>query len=277
MAMIIKNNKDWKIVVVTPAGRERHLSVLRKYIEKEMDKGLIDGWQLWKNTNIQSDVDYLYHMANENPKIEVKEIAGLGSYDGYNICKFFQFAQDDDTIYLRVDDDIVWIEDGAILNLINYRLENREPFIVCANIVNNTVIGRIHQNIGALSKEVGECSGERLDSFAHRDEKFAELTHKTFRELRESSRLWIYHFIVNKLSAYEPFSISCFAFFGKDHFAPAPDEEMWISSYQPNLLSRPNVICGSSLVVHYAYYTQRPFLDSKPEYHDYYKKLSEQL
>ena len=277
MAMITKNGKKWNVVAVTPAGRERHLTVLRKYIEREMDKGIIDGWQLWKNTGVQSDIDYMNRIAVENPLIEVKEIEDLKVFDAYQIHKFFRFAQDDDTIYLRIDDDIVWMADDAVKKLMEYRVENKEAFAVCANIVNNTVVGAIHQNIGAVSTELGKCSGDRLDEFAHRNEGFAELSHSTFRDLKEQSRLWMYVFQPHKLNAYEPFSINCFAFFGKDHFAPAPDEEMWISSYQPSLLSRPCVIFGDALFVHYAYYTQRPHLDTKPEIHNYYLEESKKI
>ncbi len=65
-----KEGKEYKIVVVTPAGRKKYLDIFKKRIYAEMDKGVIDGWQLWQNTVNQEDIDYLASMEAENPKVK---------------------------------------------------------------------------------------------------------------------------------------------------------------------------------------------------------------
>src|ERR1035441_50384 len=123
--------KDYKIVVVTPAGRAQYLDILKKYIYKEMDKGLIDDWQLWYNTGDNNDISYMNGMEIDRPgKVKKYVLDGINGYDAYQIHRFFQFVQNDNTIYLRFDDDIVYIEDRAIEKLIQCRIDNPEPFIV---------------------------------------------------------------------------------------------------------------------------------------------------
>jgi hypothetical protein len=55
--------KGFKINVVTPTGRERYLSIFKKFIYRKIEEGLVDEWQLWENTKYVSDIAYLATMA----------------------------------------------------------------------------------------------------------------------------------------------------------------------------------------------------------------------
>ena len=46
-------------------------------------------------------------------------------------------TEGDGVIYIRLDDDIVFIEENTIPTLIRYRLDNPEPFLVFPIIINN--------------------------------------------------------------------------------------------------------------------------------------------
>lgn len=275
--MITHNGKEWKVCAVTPAGRSRHLAILKKYIYKEMEKGLIDHWQLWKNTGVPEDIAYLEEMARENDKVEVIDL-GLNVYSAYNIHKFYNYTTDEDTVYLRFDDDITWMSPFACETLVKARLDNPEAFIVSANIVNNTLIGWIHQTIGALSTKAGTIKYERFDLIAHTSEAYAELVHQTFIEKVKTSRLSDYFFPLWKMNRYDSFSICCFAYFGLDlQPIDSMDEELWISEIRPRDTGRPNLIVGDSLVVHYGYHTQREKLDQKPYIYEFYETCAKEL
>ncbi len=264
-----KNGKDWRVVALTPAGRKRHLEILKKYIEKSP---FIDSWQLWMNTGNGDDINYMNEIASD--KIEIKRIEGLNEQDNFSICKFFQYAQDEDTIYIRFDDDIVFIEDNAIENLLKARLDNPEPFVVFANIVNNALISVIHQRIGALGMEMGEAPRDRFGHLNHRNPEFAKFIHNNFVEKYKNGKLEEYIFPNETISDYNTFSINCFAFFGKDmKETPERDEELWISQKRPEELKRPNMICGNALVVHYAFFPQRNELDNGTGLLNFYKNL----
>src|SRR5580704_14042097 len=98
-----KNGKEYKIVICTPAGREKYLSIFKKYIYRKMKEGLVEGWQLWQNTLNQPDIDYIASMVAENSLVQSFTIPDLTDRyektDTFRTCEFFVNAQDDDTIY----------------------------------------------------------------------------------------------------------------------------------------------------------------------------------
>ena len=52
------------------------------------------------------------------------------------------------------------------------------------------------------------------------------------------------------------------------------DEEMWLSQEKPAESGRPCVIYGEALFVHFAFYTQRPLLETHSTYLDEYVALA---
>lgn len=271
--MINFEGTAFKVCVVTPAGRKKHLAVLKQYVYREMAAGLVDEWQLWKNTGVPEDVAYLDEMAAENSRVNVIDI-GLTEFSAFNIYKFYQYTVEDDTVYLRFDDDIVWVQGNAMRKLVLARLQHLRPFVVSANIVNNTLISWIHQDIGALDKEHGLANFTRMDEVAHKNELFAENTHQTFMRRHQEGSLNAYYYPDRLLMGFDSFSISCFAYFGHD-LQPIDnsDEELWISSLRPQATNRPCLLLGDALVVHYGYHTQRPVLEQKPYLFDFYASL----
>ena len=137
-----------KKVIVTPAGRERYLQTLVKYIKREV--GTFDEWHLWLNTNIQSDIDYCRQLEQTYSWIKVITIPTVNEVLLTNIYKFFKYAQDIDSVYIRLDDDIVYLEPGFFDKLFKKRLENPEPFLVYPNIINNAIISHIHQRLSLI-------------------------------------------------------------------------------------------------------------------------------
>ena len=214
-------------------------------------------------------------MAIENTRVSIID-NNIGVYDPFRIYTFFKYANDPNTIYLRFDDDICYFGDDSVLFLLKARFDNPNAFVVSANIVDNSLISYIHQKIGVLPTTAGKCNYTRLDDIATHGKDFIELTHNTFAAKWITKDLNDYWFTNWHLTEFEPFSISCFAFFGTDlQGINDSDEEMYISSRQPQALNRPNVIAGHAIFVHFAYHTQRPHMDTKPEYYEYYKNLAD--
>ena len=56
--------------------------------------------------------------------------------------------QDPDAIYLKIDDDVVFIEDTAIPSIVKRLYENEDVFAVSANVVNNPALSWIHNHMG---------------------------------------------------------------------------------------------------------------------------------
>lgn len=277
--MIKHNNQEYKVVIVTPAGREKYLSFFKKRIYAEMDKGLVDGWQLWQNTINEKDIAYLASMEAENPKNKRYFIENIiptyGDCDPLRSCEFFKNCHDDDTIYIRFDDDIVWYEEGAIEKMCIARIEHPDAFLIYPNVINSTIISAWHQQSGALGKEVGECNGEYLHEFAYADSKLIDLIHNTFKKRYEEGTLSAYYLPSRTFDNYQHFSICSITFWGKDKFVPGTLEEQWLSWERPEELKRPVFFLGDALVMHYSYHTQRDYLEScTPEKLEFYKDLT---
>ena len=58
-----------KIILVTPAGRERYLKILYKYLN--LQKSDFDEWHLWLNTKNIDDLKYMEKLSNENNFIKL--------------------------------------------------------------------------------------------------------------------------------------------------------------------------------------------------------------
>jgi len=287
--MITHKGETYKVVICTPAGREKYLSVFKKFIYKQMDKGLVDGWQLWFNTVDAKDTAYLLSMEAENPKVKIyrmgEPINSLGFYDTYNPLKthlFFANAQDDDTIYIRFDDDIVWIEDGAIEKMCQARIDNPEAFIIYPNIINSTTCTAWHQEKGVLSEEAGvvrkytvsDPNYSYLHEFNYTDNRLINHIHDTFKKNYEAGTLSEYYLPSRSLANYERFSICSICWWGKDKIRLGYIEEPQISWEIPEALEKPNFFVGDALMVHYSYHTQREMLTAQGDVHlKYYDSI----
>lgn len=276
------DGKEYKIVICTPAGREKYLSFFKKYIYAEMERGLVDGWQLWQNTVKPSDIAYLQSMAAENPKVKIYTIDKLEAR--YNNCdtlrsyEFFRNTHDDDTIYIRMDDDIVWYEPGAIQKIAQARIDHPDAFAIYPNVINSTIVSQWHQDVGALGKEAGECHRQYLDEFAYTDSKFIDLIHNTFKRRYAEGSLSAYYIPSRSMDDYQKFSICSIAWWGKDHVTPTELEEAQMSWELAEKFKRPNYFVGDALLVHYSYHTQIEYLEScHPPHLDFYKELSEKI
>lgn len=280
--MITHNNETYKVVACIPAGREKYLSIFKKFLYRKIEEGVLDGIQLWLNTVDPSDVAYLESMERENPKVKIyrmgEPINSMGFYETFNPLKthlFFANTHDDDTIYLRFDDDIIWCADDAIEKICKARIDNPKAFLIYPNIVNSTICNSWHQQKGVLSNEAGvvkkyiksDPNYAYLDAFNYTDGRFCDHIHNTFKKHYEAGTLSEYYLPSRELSEYERFSICCIAWWGKDKLRPGYIEEPQLAWEIPEALERPNFFCGDALMVHMSYHTQRPYLLATGDVH----------
>lgn len=255
-----------KCVVVTPAGRRQYLEILFAHLQKQ--KPAFDEWHLWMNTSVKEDVSYMQSLASANSWIRlVHHPRSDVSKGSLNIINFFDYAVDPNTIYLRLDDDIVWLEDGFVSKFYHQRLSNPHYFLVFANIINNAIITHLHQRSGAfwLNDKFVEysCMGNGwndVDIVTRLHEAFIEdVKLGSLDKWRRSFNTWI-------ALDFERISINAIAWFGQDmnmvDRTQNEDEEEYLSSVYPKMARKYNLVVGQPLCVHYAFYTQRPHLDT---------------
>ena len=254
-----------RVVVVTPAGRKRYLSLLHKHLASQ--KQDFDEWHLWVNTADAEDVRYIQELADAHDWIRAVPCpVPVERHSNYAIHHFFPACTDPGTLYIRLDDDVVYLEPGFVAKLARARLEHPQYFLVFANIVNNALISHIHQRNKRFEypRTVGYAC---MDDVGWKDPACAEAIHRAFLDSVTHGRLdeWHRSFERWECYAYERVSINCISWLGSD-FARfggrvGADEEKWLAVDHPKETGRPNLIWGGAVCAHYAFHTQRPHLE----------------
>ena len=280
-------NEKNRVVMCIPCGRRRNLEILFPYIFR--DRHLLDEVQLWINTNDPDDLRYIHYISSQLPNflkcIEHPDVInGIRQINprniGASVSKFFVNCTDVNTIYIKCDDDICFIEEGAIKGLIDFRKKNPIPLIIYPNCVNNSIMSYLHQRMGCISYKYGACNWTSGDKVSWGNPKTAEEIHNKFLQNCEDGSLDIYKFKRWELLDYPKVSIGFIVFFGED-LAPIGGriqyDEEFLSVILPEALNRPNVIYGEKLVSHFAYIMQREYLENSTNLLDTYKRLMRRL
>jgi hypothetical protein len=197
------------------------------------------------------------------------------------------------SIYVKIDDDIIFIHDRAIEALVREKLERHQFIFASANVVNHALLSHVHMRIGALhhpaavnltAASTPEARRDAARVMARRTARHADLAYgysswdgcswASARCGAATHRSLIDHYWARSLGAYdfgrwdfhalgwERWSINFFAFNTSDLVLPMedPDDEIWISRKVPKLADWHAGAVGSALVAHYAYFTQRDAL-----------------
>jgi hypothetical protein len=253
-----------KRIVITPAGRKRYLSVLLKNLIKCRDE--FDCWHLWINTENQQDIEYMLGLQSTHDFIKViyNKKPVNQKWQNLSIHQFFNYCTDENSLYLRLDDDIVFVKKGSIDSVFNRRESSTENFLIYGNTLNNVLMSFFQQRINHLL-----CSHKieynSLDPVAWEDYKFSEDVHRLFFDKHKNGEIEHFNLPDILFSNYEHVSINAICWRG-DEFAKFngevnEDEERWLCCVKTKELQKPNLMIGDTLFVHYAYHRQRPHLD----------------
>lgn len=271
--------RDYRVEVFIPAGRKRVMSILLDNLSRFQN--IVDTVQVWLNTDedqvedrawleslpdIYGEWIQLKQLTDEQYAIRPKQLrTGLFYADN---------TVDEKTIYVRMDDDIVFIDDDFFTNLLDFRIDNPDYFLVMANIINNSIVSYIQQEVlHTIPSTYGSIEAFCMDSVSWGSGPFATTLHKTLINHIRNDTVSDMFFDHADLKDAARFSISCFCFFGKD-FAKFNgvigqrrpgvlrfDEEVWLCEIYPTMNRKLNTICGTALVAHYSFMRQRPYLD----------------
>lgn len=262
--------KTYKCIVVTPAGRKRYVEILLKYLLKEQN--FIDEYHIWMNTNNIEDIKYFETIAQQYSFIKLKYNANKHRDKGKSgaIYTFFADCIDSDSIYIRLDDDIVWLENNFIEKLYYHRLNNLNYFLIYPNIINNAIIDHIRWRFGCFENNDSlhkySFGYKCQDDIGWKNADVAYLKHEEFLKDLINNNLEYYKFNKWILFYYERVSINCISWFG-DEFRKfngkvGANEEQWLSVDYPKRIQKPNCIFGNILCSHFSFYTQRNLLDN---------------
>lgn len=267
-----------QIVAVVPSGRKRYLSILISYLIREVNNGVIDRIDLWLNTVNHEDIAYIRSLANEHKFIRVVELENGFEHISNPIARvhlirhFFKYAIDD-AIYIRFDDDICYIEPGAITRLLDFRIKHPEYFLVYPSIINNGRTAYLHQIMGALDIPLDSrhptAYADHMNLIKMKPE-IGETIHRAFLDVLGKNLISSVKFPKYIIRNYEKVPINCICWFGSDfrQFGGevgsdlCTEEEIWLTSIKPKIDNRLNCIFGESIVAHFSFHTQKEYLES---------------
>jgi len=275
-----------RIVAITPSGRRRFMEVLARYVLREMRRGLVDEWFVYDNCYNQEDSAYTRALA-EHPGVRVVGDPGVPPErrNTGHIHLMYPHLTDPDCIYIRLDDDICYLDPDAIVRLVEGRILHEKAFLVYPTIFNNTRMSYMLQRDAILPAKP-EITNHFLDPIAWRSGDWAARVHdvalpaareQSLHRLALSSRTFGTR---HGIGALDPahgegrISVNAFAIWGRDmvQCQVTPDEEGYLADKRPRQLERGNAVAFGSAVVHFSYHCQ-PGLEERG-YLDRYRELS---
>jgi len=254
-----------KKVIVIPSGRRKYMRILLPYLLKA--KGLVDAVVLWMNTEdkddrdwckklIERESDFVYAQNEHNPFLESRPKGP---------AQFFFLAQcnDADTIYVKIDDDICFIAEDAIKNLLACRMQHDEKLMVSGNVINNTTCSFFHQTHGILSTVHGKALIRRGDPVGWASAEFAEYVHRTFLSKTPDEYKMIGSAYFDEL---EYIPVNAISWKGSD--IPQPFDELnsrspetWFCRQAPKKYKKGNMLCGDAVFAHFAFRSNVEYLE----------------
>lgn len=239
---------------------------------------MVDELRLWVNTNNINDIKYINELKEVYSSIITLEHhpQNVTNFDNSTIRHFWKNTVDKNTVYIRLDDDIVWMEKNYLENLYNFRVENPQYFLISGNVVNNALCDHIHQKNGVYPPNP-HFGYHCMDENGWINPLLAEQKHLFLLHNIQNNNLKNYYFQKCELTEYQRFSINSVSWFGSD-FAEfggdvvGLDEESWVTEIKTKEINKKCCIYGGALCSHYSFFTQREYMDNT-NCLEYYRKL----
>ncbi|RSL92558.1 hypothetical protein CEP52_013730 [Fusarium oligoseptatum] len=151
-----------KVMGMVFFGRRHSVSILDCYLKRNLVKngGMLDGVIFVERTQDEQDLKLLAKMLKSEPSYERWKIEMA---DEDNFTSGFGNSYDrveDDILYVKIDDDIVFMEDSVIPSIIKKKMEHPEFYVVSANVVNQPLLSWVHWNLGAVRPYLPEVNNE---------------------------------------------------------------------------------------------------------------------
>ncbi|KAI0798332.1 hypothetical protein GGR55DRAFT_703152 [Xylaria sp. FL0064] len=144
-----KKPKGIAIKALVFYGRKRTVDFLDCYLQQNLalKGGYLDEIWFMVHTDIDEDLAYLNELVQKRKRYK---IVMPGECQGSNYACMWDPVVEDNTIYIKIDDDIVFIHPDTIPQLVSTRIAEPHPFAVSANLINSPLTGFKHYDAGAI-------------------------------------------------------------------------------------------------------------------------------
>ena len=240
------------------AGRRRYLEILVKYVDKLIAKGLVDEFHMWDYTRDPEDAVWIRENCQRFKIFEVHDKSVWKEY-------YMHYAKikypNPDTVLIKCDDDIMFIDIDQFQSYIDKRRANPDNLLAFPSIVNNIIPTLIQHSYGQFPEiqkdeigqlhESGEVCARLHDYFIKNKTKFITIS----KSLK--SRKCV---VPNDREGICIVNINFFAILAKDLYL---FEKCWehdeplLSKIIPKIINRNNYIDPGFVVCHMSFTRQR--------------------
>jgi hypothetical protein len=266
--------EGYRVVAVTPAGRRRYMELL---VPQILGSALVDRYDIWVNTADPGDLAFLEGLAAKYDRVRLVPQPDGKAPGVQAIHGFHRTVVEEDTVYIRFDDDIVWLEPGFFETLLRFRLDHPEYFLVSPLVINNALCSSLLQIVGKI-EPWRQIRTDCLDRIGWGQPEFAMALHRLFLDLVRRGEFARLHCGAHVI-ALNHFSVNCISWFGRDYaqFGGKVDvqEEVDISVRIPVRLRRTNSIYADTIAAHLAFFTQRAWIDATDILDQYRRALDD--
>jgi hypothetical protein len=269
-----------RIVCWTPYGRRPTYSILIEYLRREVERGIVDEVWAYMNTDPtgqEDDIAYADELASRYPgwfKL-VHRPEGIERHPGpkqRNTGYAYRHMTDPDTVFVRLDDDIIYLHEDALTNLVAKRLEMPHATAVFGTCWNNSIVSWFMQQTDPprIPLDYGRVRDMYcMDSIGWANGRFAVKIHELLLEKIEAGAVEdLYLYQDFPIQPGTQFSVSCFASLGS-MYRDLPDgpgvlvpdeEEHFHTVHRPQVTGQPNILVGNAVVSHYTFQPQGPIV-----------------
>ncbi|KAF2403012.1 hypothetical protein EJ06DRAFT_472081 [Trichodelitschia bisporula] len=144
-----------KVVGLVFYGRPASVSILDCYLKRNLveNGGVLDEVIFIVRTKKMQDLGWLDALLETSDSYRKQNV----TWEGKDYRGAYDIIQNG-TMYIKIDDDIVFFEDTTIPTLVSTRLNHPEYFVVSANIMNQPSLSWLHWRLGAVRPYLPELA-----------------------------------------------------------------------------------------------------------------------
>ncbi|CAJ2510118.1 Uu.00g060180.m01.CDS01 [Anthostomella pinea] len=138
-----------KIVAMVFYGRKRNVDILDCYLRQNLvsNGGYFDEVWFMVHTQIEDDVSWMRELVKQEDEYVFMD---LGACTTKPYGCIWEYAVEDDTMYFKIDDDIMYIHHDTIPQMVHTRIAQPHPYAISAQLVNSPVTGLESYHYGAI-------------------------------------------------------------------------------------------------------------------------------
>lgn len=254
--------KKYRVVVLVPGGRRAHLAALMPHL---INNTIVDEVRILLNTKNKADLEYMQGL-NTAGKVNLIPLPpGVEPNGNRTVNLIYGDAIDVDCVYLKIDDDVNWMEDHTIKRVVAAKVKSKATFLASPIVINNTVCTHILQRnrrIDFIERYVQVEPG----GFTWEKSHVAKRLHWYLLERIRANSVEDLH-VADQLVATTRLSINFICFLGKDmkelggtipeywRGGHQSDEE-YLTVHAPAVLKKANVVVGNALAAHHSFFPQ---------------------